>query len=98
VGDSVNDKPESTLPYRMVGIPDGMGAFDNHDGTFTLLMNHEVAPDRRHVLMRLTALMLSSSRTKQSSISFHLGEARGCSSAMSVSMAVPRRCAASCPS
>jgi hypothetical protein len=44
VGDSVNDKPESTLPYRMVGIPDGMGAFDNHDGTFTLLMNHEIAP------------------------------------------------------
>src|SRR5262245_27542398 len=29
--------------YRMVGIPDGMGAFDNGDGTFTLLMNHELA-------------------------------------------------------
>ncbi|MFZ4764288.1 MAG: PKD domain-containing protein, partial [Roseimicrobium sp.] len=26
---------------RMVGIPDGLGAFDNGDGTFTLLMNHE---------------------------------------------------------
>jgi len=27
----------------MVGIPDGLGAFDNGDGTFTLLMNHEIA-------------------------------------------------------
>ncbi len=35
VGDSVNG-------YRMVGIPDGLGAFDNGDGTFTLLMNHEL--------------------------------------------------------
>jgi hypothetical protein len=25
-----------------VGIPDGLGAFDNGDGTFTLLMNHEI--------------------------------------------------------
>jgi hypothetical protein len=31
--------------YRMVGKPDGLGAFDNHDGTFTLLMNHELLPD-----------------------------------------------------
>jgi hypothetical protein len=28
--------------YRMTGIPDGLGAFDNYDGTFTLLMNHEL--------------------------------------------------------
>src|ERR1700752_2552002 len=28
--------------YRMVGIPDGLGAFDNGDGTFTLVMNHEL--------------------------------------------------------
>ena len=28
--------------YKMVGIPDGLGAFDNNDGTFTLLMNHEL--------------------------------------------------------
>lgn len=27
--------------YKMCGIPDGLGAFDNNDGTFTLLMNHE---------------------------------------------------------
>lgn len=36
VGDSVGG-------YRLVGIPDGLGAFDNGDGTFTLLMNHEIA-------------------------------------------------------
>ena len=42
VGDSVNDKPGSAVPYRMVGIPDGLGAHDNHDGTFTVLMNHEL--------------------------------------------------------
>ncbi|MGA7934700.1 MAG: esterase-like activity of phytase family protein, partial [Kovacikia sp.] len=35
VGDSVGG-------YKMVGIPDGLGAFDNGDGTFTLLMNHEL--------------------------------------------------------
>jgi hypothetical protein len=42
VGDSVNTKPDGTTPYRMVGIPDGLGAFDNDDGTFTLLMSHEL--------------------------------------------------------
>jgi hypothetical protein len=35
VGDSVGS-------YRLVGIPDGMGAFDNGNGTFTLLLNHEL--------------------------------------------------------
>lgn len=39
--------PNTNLPiagqnYRMVGIPDGLGAFSNGDGTFTLLMNHEL--------------------------------------------------------
>jgi hypothetical protein len=28
--------------YRLEGIPDGLGAFDNGDGTFTLLVNHEI--------------------------------------------------------
>ena len=32
--------------YRMVGIPDGLGAYDNGDGTITVLMNHELRPDR----------------------------------------------------
>jgi 3-phytase/alkaline phosphatase D len=34
-GDNVNG-------YKMAGIPDGLGAFDNGDGTFTVLMNHEI--------------------------------------------------------
>ena len=29
--------------YKMAGIPDGLGAFDNGDGTFTVLMNHEIS-------------------------------------------------------
>jgi len=33
---------QSVGGYRMAGIPDGLGAFDNGDGTFTLLMNHEL--------------------------------------------------------
>jgi hypothetical protein len=45
VGDSVNDKPDGS-PNRYVGIPDGMGAFDNGDGTFTVLSNHEIANNR----------------------------------------------------
>ena len=28
--------------YKMVGKPNGLGAFDNNNGTFTLLMNHEL--------------------------------------------------------
>lgn len=28
--------------YRMAGLVDGIGAFDNNDGTFTLLVNHEI--------------------------------------------------------
>lgn len=42
VGDSVNLKPDGVTPYRMVGIPDGLGAYDNGDGTFIVLMNHEL--------------------------------------------------------
>ena len=43
VGDAVNYKPDGVTPYRLVGIPDGLGAFENEDDdTFTLLMNHEL--------------------------------------------------------
>ncbi|OYW44501.1 MAG: hypothetical protein B7Z08_09160 [Sphingomonadales bacterium 32-68-7] len=42
VGDKVDTKTDGVTPYRMVGIPDGLGAFDNGDGTITVLMNHEV--------------------------------------------------------
>jgi hypothetical protein len=36
---------DSVGGYRMVGIPDGLGAYDNGDGTFTVLMNHELPSD-----------------------------------------------------
>lgn len=44
VGDSVAESDDPAGTYRMVGIPDGLGAFDNGDGTFTVLMNHEINP------------------------------------------------------
>jgi hypothetical protein len=43
VGDNVPGSDGDAEPgYQMVGIPDGLGAYDNGDGTFTLLMNHEL--------------------------------------------------------
>jgi serralysin len=46
VGDQVGVKEAPPAlagqPWRMVGIPDGLGAFDNGDGTMTVLMNHEL--------------------------------------------------------
>ncbi len=46
VGDQVGVKEAPSAlagqPWRMVGIPDGLGAFDNGDGTMTVLMNHEL--------------------------------------------------------
>lgn len=38
VGDSVG-----VNNYKMVGIPDGLGAYDNGDGSITVLMNHEIS-------------------------------------------------------
>lgn len=44
VGDSRPETGGATGDtYRMVGIPDGVGAFDNGDRTFTVLMNHELS-------------------------------------------------------
>ena len=42
VGDVVKKKHKGNETYRMVGIPDGLGAYDNNDGTITVLMNHEL--------------------------------------------------------
>ena len=39
---SVLTAGDSVGGYRMAGIPDGLGAYDNGDGTFTVLMNHEI--------------------------------------------------------
>ncbi len=41
VGDVLDTKADGS-DYRYVGIPDGLGAFDNGDGTFTVLNNHEL--------------------------------------------------------
>src|SRR5687768_15688244 len=43
-GDEVNG-------YRMPAIPDGLGAWDNGDGTFTLLVDHEI-PETVNVVRR----------------------------------------------
>jgi len=41
VGDQVGLKADGVIPWRMAGIPDGLGACDNGDGNITALMNHE---------------------------------------------------------
>lgn len=41
VGESVNNNPSGS-PYRLVGIPDGMGAFNLNANSFSLLVNHEL--------------------------------------------------------
>ncbi len=41
VGDRVPWSHDSSRSYQMVGIPDGLGAHPNDDGTTTLFMNHE---------------------------------------------------------
>lgn len=33
---------DTVAGYQMAGIPDGLGAYDNGNGTFTVLMNHEL--------------------------------------------------------
>jgi hypothetical protein len=45
-GEVTNGLTPGSSVYVAPGIPDGMGAYDNKDGTFTLLVNHELAPDR----------------------------------------------------
>ncbi len=40
---SVLTAGDTVAGYPMSGLPDGLGAFDNHDGTFTLISNHELS-------------------------------------------------------
>jgi hypothetical protein len=42
VADQVPETSDPSLQYQMIGIPDGLGAYDRHDGTIALLMNHEL--------------------------------------------------------
>ena len=47
--DNTGSTPDDLVPkvgggtYGLAGIPDGMGAFDNGNGTFTLLVNQEIS-------------------------------------------------------
>lgn len=41
VADKVPETSDPSRQYQMVGIPDGLGAHPNGDGTSTLFMNHE---------------------------------------------------------
>ncbi|MFZ4411419.1 MAG: hypothetical protein ACOYOH_29045, partial [Paracraurococcus sp.] len=41
-GDVAGVKADGVTPWRMVGTPDGLGAFDNNDGTITVLINQEI--------------------------------------------------------
>ncbi len=42
VGDGVTIPKTGGGTTRLIGICDGLGGFDNGDGTFTLLLNHEI--------------------------------------------------------
>jgi Bacterial protein of unknown function (DUF839) len=42
VGDTVPETSDPAKQYKMVGIPDGLGAHANADGTRTIFMNHEL--------------------------------------------------------
>src|SRR5580765_4039788 len=39
---SILTTPDIIGGYKLCGLPDGLGAFDNGNGTFTLLVNHEM--------------------------------------------------------
>jgi hypothetical protein len=42
VGETINGLEPGSSVYAPPGIPDGMGAYDNGDNTFSLLVNHEL--------------------------------------------------------
>lgn len=44
VADKVPETSDPSRQYQMVGVPDGLGAHPNGDGTSTLFMNHELPP------------------------------------------------------
>jgi secreted PhoX family phosphatase len=44
--------------YTMVAVPDGLGAMDNGNGTFTLLMNHELKSSQNLTDTRVSKLVI----------------------------------------
>jgi len=53
-GDAVGTRSDG-VPYRFVGVPDGIGAYDNGDGTITVLVNHEIGTSTSNVDNSITA-------------------------------------------
>lgn len=51
-GDSVG------IGYQMAAIPDGLGSFDNGNGSFTVFMNHELASPNNLTDARVSKLMI----------------------------------------
>ncbi|HKP95160.1 MAG TPA: hypothetical protein VJ385_05320 [Fibrobacteria bacterium] len=78
VGDVVRKNNPSTpadTVYRMVGIPDGLGAFDNGDGTITVLMNHELGSSQGAVRAHGSAgAFVSKYRIRKSDLKVLRGE------------------------
>jgi hypothetical protein len=52
VGDKLDDG------YQMAAIPDGLGSFDNYNGTFTVFMNHELSSDENLSDARVSKLTI----------------------------------------
>ena len=48
-GDGVRHGEDVVRAYRMVGAPDGLAAFDNGDGTTSILINHKIKADEGSV-------------------------------------------------
>ena len=57
VGDSIGG-------YQMAGIPDGLGAFSNGNGTMTLLANHEIGT------VQGTSTLLGTARAHGAAVGF----------------------------
>jgi hypothetical protein len=68
-----------TLPngYTMAAIPDGLGAMDNGDGTFTLMMNHELTPPENLTSARVSKLVIDKKTLRVLSGSYPINGTEG---------------------
>jgi Bacterial protein of unknown function (DUF839) len=57
---------ENGQTYQMAAIPDGMGAYDNNNGTFTLFVNHELSAPNNLSDARVSKLQISKQDLKVS--------------------------------
>jgi hypothetical protein len=81
-----------TLPngYTMAAIPDGLGAFDNRDGTFTLLMNHELTPPENLSNARVSQLVIDKKSLSVLDASYPIHGAEGYHRFCSATMVGPQ--------